>query len=165
MADRYLTHKNNLLSLNGKLIKVDFGQTVNKIPETKTVTPTTTQQTVTPSDNDHELTKVTVKAIETEDIIMTQNGTYNASGNKYIESVTVNVNQSDLEVEYDQSTGTLILNYDGNSIKSNPLVVENANEMPNYLTSDYVGIIIHYIGETTSEYTQNEYYVINEVME
>ena len=65
MADRYLKYNDKLLSLNGKFITVDV-TTVNKISESKTVTPTTTQQIITPTDSDHELTKVIVNAIPDE---------------------------------------------------------------------------------------------------
>ena len=84
MADRYLKYNNNLLSLNGKLIKVDV-TTVSKIPESKTVTPTTTQQIITPTDSDHELTKVIVNAIP----------------NEYI--------TSDYTFSFDETTGTLTI--------------------------------------------------------
>lgn len=65
MAERYLKYNDNLLSLNGKLLTVDV-TTVSKIPESKTITPTTTQQIITPIDNDHELTEVIVNAIPDE---------------------------------------------------------------------------------------------------
>ena len=221
MAEKFLTYNNKLIVIDGKLLKVDFDQTNNnKTPETKTVTPTTTQQTIVPTNHNYELVSVIVEPIETEEKTATQNGEYTPSDGKYISKFTVNVPVSDnlisqektitptiteqvvtpdtghkltkvtvgavtssidsniianniksgvsilgvvgtldpnnMDITYDQSTGTLILNHDGNSIKSNPLVVENASEMSNYLTSDYVGIIIHYIGETTSEYTQKK---------
>ena len=65
MADRYLKYNDKLLSLNGKFITVDV-TTVNKISESKTVNPTTTQQIINPTDSDHELTKVIVNAIPDE---------------------------------------------------------------------------------------------------
>ena len=84
MADRYLKYNNQLLSLNGKLIKVDV-ETVSKIAETRTVTPTTTQQIITPTDNDHELTEVIVNAIPDEYLV------------------------SDYTFSFDETTGTLTI--------------------------------------------------------
>ena len=84
MANRYLKYNNKLLSLNGKFIKIDV-TTVNKIPESKTVTPTTTQQIITPTDSDHELTKVIVNAIPDEYIV------------------------SDYTFSFDETTGTLTI--------------------------------------------------------
>ena len=65
MASRYLKYNDDLLSLNGKFLTVDV-ETVSKVGESKTVTPTTTQQTITPTDNDHELIEVIVNAIPNE---------------------------------------------------------------------------------------------------
>lgn len=73
MADRYLKYNNKLLSLNGKFLTTNV-TTVSKIPESKTVTPTTTQQRITPTDSDHELTEVIVEAIPNEYI--TSNHTF-----------------------------------------------------------------------------------------
>lgn len=62
MAYRYLKHNEKLLSLNGKLVKIETTEPT-KTPETKTVTPTTTQQEITPTNSSYELNKVIVSAV------------------------------------------------------------------------------------------------------
>ncbi len=93
MAERYLKCNGKLILVNGKLLKGDFDQTISKVGETKTVEPTTTQQTVTPTDSDHELTQVTVGAIQTEEKTITPTTSEQVitpTSGKFISKVTVN---------------------------------------------------------------------------
>lgn len=65
--------------------------TVNAIQtETKSATPTTSTQKVTPTSGKY-LTEVSVGAIQTETKSVTSNGTYKPTSGKYFSSVTVNV--------------------------------------------------------------------------
>lgn len=114
MEDKYLKYNNSLLSLNGKLIKINGNNIANvKTPETKTVTPTTTQQIITPTDNNYELASVTVNAIQTEEKTTTTNGDVIPSDGKYLTKVIVDVPQQniidDKIIEYDEENNILYI--------------------------------------------------------
>lgn len=59
--------------------------------QSKTVSPSTSVQTVTADDGYDALSDVTVNAIQTETKSVTSNGTYKPTNGKYFSSVTVNV--------------------------------------------------------------------------
>lgn len=88
-----VTYKNvskvNLLDTNGNTVVFSEPKTA----QTKTINPTTSEQSVTP-DNGYELTEVKVGAIQTEEMSATENGEYTPSDGKYISKFTVNVASS-----------------------------------------------------------------------
>lgn len=59
--------------------------------ETRIVTPTTSQQSITPSDGYDGLGQVTINAISTQTKTVTSNGTYTPDSGKFFSSFTVNV--------------------------------------------------------------------------
>lgn len=100
--------------------------------QTKTVTPTTSQQIITPDTGYNGLSQVTVGAIQTETKSITSNGTFTPTSGKYFSSVTVNItpNLQSKTVTPTESKQTIAADssYDGLSS-----VVVNA------ISSTYVG--------------------------
>lgn len=76
----------NLLDTNGNTVV--FSE--QKTAQNKTITPTTSEQVVT-ADEGHELSQVTVSAIQTEEKIVTENGEVVPSVGKYLSKITINV--------------------------------------------------------------------------
>lgn len=65
--------------------------------QTKTITPTTTKQTINPDNGYDALSSVTVNAIQTEIKSITSNGTYTPTSGKYFSSILVNVPSSGID--------------------------------------------------------------------
>lgn len=88
---KFIKYNGKLVRVDGKLLNID---TDAKTPETKTVTPTQSEQIITPTNNNYELERVTVNPIPSDYLIptgtkqITENGTHNIS--EY-ENVTVDV--------------------------------------------------------------------------
>ena len=80
-----------------KVLDIQVGEEIKL--QTKTVTPTTSQQTIKPSSGYDGLSQVTVNAIQTETTTITANGTYTPTSGKYFSSVTVNI-PSENTVQY-----------------------------------------------------------------
>ena len=80
------------------------------VPEyqSKSVTPTTTAQTVVPDTGYDALSSVTVAAIETEEVTVTENGEVTPTYGKLLSKVTVNVTASDPTTEEQTVTPSAI---------------------------------------------------------
>lgn len=74
--------------------------------QAKTITPTTTKQTINPDNGYDALSSVTVNAIQTETKSITSNGTYTPTDGKYFSSVTVNVPSSGIDTSDATATAT-----------------------------------------------------------
>ena len=113
--------------------------------QSKTVTPSTSVQTITADDGYDALSDVTVNAIRTETKSITSNGTYNPTSGKYFSSVTVNIpaegfNTQSKTVTPTESTQTISPDngYDGlSSVTVNPI------------SSTYIGSGVPTKGATT----------------
>lgn len=64
------------------------------------------------------------------------------------------------DVGYTLWDGTYLIEGTEVAVKGVPIVVSNAEEIPNYLKSNLVGNVIYYVGETTQNYIKNNYYII-----
>ena len=80
------------------------GGVATPILQTKTVAPSSTQQTVTYDSGYDGLSSVTISAVSTTALNVSSNGTYNATGGKFYS--TVNVNIADSEVILQSKTVT-----------------------------------------------------------
>ena len=119
--------------------------TVNAIQtETKSVTPTTSTQKVTPTSGKY-LTEVSISAIQTETKSVTSNGTYKPTSGKYFSSVTVNVpsktfNTQTKTVTPTESTQTVSPDNGYNGLSSVTI---------NPISSTYIGSAVPTKGATT----------------
>ena len=64
------------------------------------------------------------------------------------------------DVGYTIWDGTYLIEGTEVAVKGVPIVISNAEEIPNYLKSNLVGNVIYYVGETTENYIKNNYYII-----
>ena len=74
--------------------------------QAKTITPTTTKQTINPDNGYDALSSVTVNAIQTETKSITSNGTYTPTSGKYFSNISVNVPSSGIDTSDATATAT-----------------------------------------------------------
>lgn len=74
--------------------------------QTKTITPTTTKQTINPDSGYDALSSVIVNAIQTETKSITSNGTYTPTSGKYFSNISVNVPSSGIDTSDATATAT-----------------------------------------------------------
>lgn len=117
VSDQYLTQignaiRNKLESANhytpaqmaNAILSIPVGGSAAPILQSKTISPSASQQTITPDSGYDGLSSVTISAVSTTALNISSNGTYNASGGIFYS--TVNVNIADSEVILQSKTVT-----------------------------------------------------------
>lgn len=113
----------------------DYSDWNDKIPQEKTIAPTTAKQEIAPDDGNY-LSKVTISAIPTEIKTITDNGEVLPTDGKFLSKVTVNVP------------------------KGIPIEISTSNEMFLSLSSENVRKIYKFTGTTDDDFTNGELYEV-----